>query len=84
MTPDGTHKGTKTEVGFIAQEVEAVEKQFGWANDCDDRLVVKCTDDHVSMGLSYERLVPILVKAVKELSDKNDALEARLAALEEL
>ena len=27
-------------------------------------------------------LVPVLVNAVKELSEKNDALEARLAALE--
>jgi hypothetical protein len=27
-------------------------------------------------------LIPILVKAIQELSAKNDALEARLAALE--
>jgi hypothetical protein len=34
------------------------------------------------MGLQYSKFVPILVKAIQELSAKNDALEARLAALE--
>ena len=33
-------------------------------------------------GMNYERLVPILVNAVKELSAKNTALETRVAALE--
>jgi hypothetical protein len=33
-------------------------------------------------GIDYARLTPVLVKAIQELSAKNDALEARLAALE--
>ena len=33
-------------------------------------------------GIDYSRLTPVLVKAIQELSAKNDALEARLAALE--
>lgn len=82
MTPDGTHKGTQTEVGFIAQEVEAVEKQFGWANTCDDALLTNCTEDHIRMGIKYDRLIPMMVNAIKELSDKNDALLARIEALE--
>ena len=32
--------------------------------------------------MKYERLVPILVNAVKELSVKNNALETRVATLE--
>ena len=32
--------------------------------------------------LKYEKFVPILVKALQELSAKNDALEARIATLE--
>jgi hypothetical protein len=79
IVPDGTHKGAKTEVGFIAQEVEAVEKQFGWANNCDDSLLTSCSDDATRMGLQYERMIPMLVNAIKELSDKNDALEQRLS-----
>jgi cell division protein FtsB len=34
------------------------------------------------MGLQYSKFVPILVKAVQELSAKNDALEARIKTLE--
>jgi cell division protein FtsB len=34
------------------------------------------------MGLQYSKFVPILVKALQELSAKNDALEARIATLE--
>jgi cell division protein FtsB len=34
------------------------------------------------MGLQYSKFVPILVKALQELSAKNDALEARLKTLE--
>jgi len=33
-------------------------------------------------GFAYDRMVPVLVKAIQELSAKNDALEARIAALE--
>ena len=32
--------------------------------------------------LKYQALIPYLVKAIQELSAKNDALEARLTALE--
>jgi len=32
--------------------------------------------------MKYERMVPILVNAIKELSAKNTALETRVAALE--
>ena len=33
-------------------------------------------------SMQYERLVPILINAVKELSAKNEALEARIKILE--
>jgi cell division protein FtsB len=33
--------------------------------------------------MKYERLVPVLVNAIKELSAKNDALEARIKKLED-
>ena len=32
--------------------------------------------------MQYNKFVPILVKALQELSAKNDALEARIATLE--
>ena len=44
-------------------------------------LLVNENDDG-NYGMHYDRLVPILVNAIKELSTKNTALETRLAALE--
>ena len=45
-------------------------------------LIVNQNEDEVdpSYGMKYERLVPVLVNAVKELSAENTALKARLDA----
>ena len=60
-----SNKGKK-DFGFIAQDVQALD------NDVL-RLVYDENPDKLEM--SYGKLVPILVKAVKELSDKVKALE---------
>ena len=63
--------------GFIAQEVKQalddhnVTDFAGWTEDNEG-----------VQGISYEMFVMPLVKAVQELSAKNTALEARIAALE--
>ena len=44
-------------------------------------LVVNLNEDDTAYGLKYERLVPVLVNAVKELSAKNDELAAEIATL---
>jgi hypothetical protein len=59
----------KPNVGLIAQDVLAV-------------LPEAVTEDRGYYGVKYTELVPLLVAAIQELSAKNDALEARLAALE--
>jgi len=82
VTRDGSKKKSKVNVGFIAQEVLDVEKTHGYSGSADTMLTVNLTDDGNRYGLKYERLVPVLVNAIKELSTKNDALEARIAALE--
>jgi hypothetical protein len=61
------NKGKK-DFGFIAQDVQPLD------NDVL-RLVYNENPDKLEM--SYGKLVPILVKAVKELSDKVKALEAK-------
>ena len=76
VTPDGTHKSEKTEIGLIAQEVETVEKANGYGTDENNRLLISKSTDGLHYGLRYERLVPILVNAIKELSTKVTALEA--------
>jgi len=75
-TPDGSKKRSKTHIGFLAQEALAVEQANGYGSSNDDSLVVNLTDDGMSYGMKYERLVPILVNAIKELSAKVTALEA--------
>ena len=74
-TPDGSKKETKTNVGFLAQDVETLEKEIGFANDKNDMLFANLTNDGQRYGMKYERLVTVLVNAVKELSAKVKALE---------
>ena len=59
----------KSNVGLIAQDILAV-------------LPEAVTEDRGYYGVKYTEVIPLLVAAIQELSAKNDALEARLAALE--
>jgi len=82
QTPDGTHKEDWLDIGFKAQEVQALEEAAGYTTASKKNLTVSTSDDGKQMGLQYSKFVPILVKAIQELSAKNDALEARIATLE--
>ena len=75
VTPDGSKKRNKKHIGFLAQDVLALEKEIGFANDRDDMLVVNQTEDETRYGLKYERLVPVLVNAIKELTARVKELE---------
>ena len=67
--------------GFIAQEVKtaldaeniSADKVELWSEDADN---------HGLQSLGEASLIPMLVNSIKELSAKNDALEARIAILE--
>jgi hypothetical protein len=59
----------QTEIGFIAQEMRSILPE-----------VVHDTGEY--LGISYGNITAVLVKAIQELSAKNDALETRLTALE--
>lgn len=78
MIPDGTHKREKLHVGFIAQEMEAVEQAHGYANSKDDQLIVNLNEDDTAYGVKYERLVPILVNAIKELKAEINELRSQI------
>lgn len=65
--------------GFIAQEVKAVIDNHSEVPN--NQLIWKQDPDGIQ-GLAEGELVPVLVKAVQELSAKNDALEARIKTLE--
>ena len=60
--------------GFVAQELQTV---------FSDAVSYSDNDSDKILSVSRERLVPVLVKAVQELSAKNDALEARIKKLED-
>jgi Chaperone of endosialidase len=62
------------EIGLYAQELSGILPE-----------AVSIGDEDVNKkpwGIDYGRITPVLIKAIQELSAKNDALEARLAALE--
>ena len=74
-TPDGSKKRQRLHIGFLAQEALAVEQANGYGTNNDDSLILNLTDDGMSYGMKYERLVPILVNAIKELSTRVKTLE---------
>jgi hypothetical protein len=82
QTPDGTHKEDWLDIGFKAQEVEALEIAAGYNKDNKTNLVSSHSGDGKQMGLQYSKFVPILVKAIQEQQTTIEALTARIEALE--
>ena len=70
---DGGKVGIE-EGGFIAQELLATEEKFG----VRDWLGLVYDSNPEKLEASPAKLIPILVKAIQELSAKVDALEAQL------
>jgi hypothetical protein len=58
-------RGDRDEVGLLAQEVEAILPQAVYA------------DEAGYLRISYDRLVPVLVEAIKELNARIVTLEAK-------
>ena len=77
-TPDGSKKRTKLHIGFLAQEALEVEKSNGYGSSKDDMLIVNLNEDDTAYGMKYERLVPVLVNAIKELSAEVEQLKSQL------
>ena len=75
QTRDGNGKDGLTRAGFIAQDLQSAQTNHGYLD-----LVMDNNPD--KLEAKQEHLVPVLVQAIKDLSAKNDALEARIAALE--
>jgi hypothetical protein len=58
-----------TDIGVIAQEVEEIIPE------------AVTTRDNGYKAVKYEKIIPLLIESIKELKDKNEALEAKLAAI---
>tara|TARA_R110002020_G_scaffold72128_2_gene185658 strand:- start:1682 stop:3418 length:1737 start_codon:yes stop_codon:yes gene_type:complete len=66
--------------GFIAQEVKAVVDNHSEIKNYDE---LWSENDDGRQRLAPAFLIPMLTKAIQELSAKNDALEARIKTLED-
>ena len=64
-------------VGLIAQDVQKVLPEV-----VNSSKLPQSADETEYLGVAYTEVIPLLVAAIQELSAKNEALEARLAALE--
>ena len=73
---DGSKKDASYSIGFLSQEVDAIEQ----AMMGDNVLVNKSNAD--KLGIRYEAMVPILTQAIKDLIAINQDLTARVEALE--
>ena len=69
-------KGTE-QIGFVAQEVKKIVPEVVDGGKIDEK-----TGEPSQLGLSYGNLSAVAIKAIQELSAKNDALEAKVKALE--
>lgn len=76
-TRDGSRKGRK-DFGFIAQELDLVEQQFG--TSAHTRLVHKENPD--MWEADPMKMFPIMVKALQEAAEKIEMLEQRIMQLE--
>lgn len=75
-----TQKEKKIYTGFIAQEVEKLADKMGY----DFSGVYKPQNDKDPYGLDYAVFVVTLVKAVQELSNKNDQLQQQIDELKSM
>ena len=66
-TKDGSHKEERLQHWFIAQDIAALEQEYG-------RLpMVNIKND--TYTIEYETFIPVLTKAIQELADKVEKLE---------
>ena len=83
QTPDGTHKEDWLDVGFKAQDVEKLEKAAGYKIADKTNLLASLSEDGKQYGMQYSKFVPVLTKAIQELSTALDAAVARIKKLED-
>jgi len=80
ITPDGTHKKQKVSGGLLAQDVEKLEREYGYKVE-DETSIITDKNTNGSYGLTYSKFIPVLINAVQELSTQVDELKSELLAL---
>jgi hypothetical protein len=70
---DEAGKHDVKDFGFIAQDLKATQEKY----DMAETLGLVYEENPEKLEASYGKLIPILVKAIKELSSKVEALESK-------
>jgi hypothetical protein len=70
-TPDGSQKDAHCSIGFMAQQVIALEKKEAPGR----KPIIVSEDDPTSLLLAETRIIPALVKSIQELAARVEALE---------
>jgi hypothetical protein len=79
----GKHKEDWTDVGFLAQDVEKLEEEYGHKMKDKSNLTTSLSEDGKQYGLQYSKFVPILTKAIQELADTVETLQNEIKELKE-
>ena len=74
--PDGSKKNPTLFSGFLAQEVQLAIQEVNYPNN-----IIIDNEDPENLKLKETALIPVLVKAVQELTTRLEAAEAEIAAL---
>jgi hypothetical protein len=78
-----TEENGPVSYGLIAQEVQPLfDDNDNVVNEMSLGEIEEGEDNTTYLSIEYDAFIAPLIKAVQELSEKNDALEARLEALE--
>jgi trimeric autotransporter adhesin len=65
ITPDGTHKKQKVSGGLLAQDVEKLEREYGYKVE-DETSILTDKNEHGNYGLTYSKFIPVLINAVSK------------------
>lgn len=76
------HPNNKHEAGVLAQEIKEVLPEAVMTAPMNAPYTEKTGVDHEFLTVKYERIVPLLIEAVKELTNKVEELENKLNGTE--
>jgi hypothetical protein len=79
-TPDGTNKKAKLSGGLLAQDVEILEREYGYKVE-DETSILTTVNADGNYGLTYGKFVPVLINAVQELSAQVTTLQQEINTL---
>jgi len=79
----GKHKEDWTDIGFLAQDVEKLEEEYGHKMKDKSNVTTSLSEDGKQYGLQYSKFVPILTKAIQELAETVETLQNEIKELKE-